>query len=749
MPRNHADHTPAAVLVLDTETRRTATESGEDQELQLWCARWVRRRFDSGCQPADEQHWGTGAAELAALIDAKTRSSQRLWCYAHNLGYDLQASGLLQYLAHLGWSISAVSSISRYLWLTMVRHNDRCPKNLVNAPTPAKAAAKCRCATIHFADTVHMWPMKLQAIGDLLGVPKLPMPDEDADDSEWVRYCMRDVDVAMGALLETMAFWDKHKLGRWAITSAATGSNALRHSFSQSRPVLFDDPEGSAWDRSAIHGGRRQCWKHGDLPPGRYAELDFQAAYATVGANWPLPFKRGAWFDSLPVDDHRIDHPMISCIAECDIETDIPRFPVRVDGAVDYPIGQFTTILAGPEIAWARETGCLRRVGRGQWHLLGKGYQPFFRRVLDWGRPGENDLPPIVAAAWKHFGRTVIGKFAQHGYHTRNTGMLSIETLLYEQEANRDDGIKTSKIHYGGYIWEITEEGDGNNAYPAVTAFVESRTRVALGKAIEAIGQAAIVLCDTDGLWANVGALEAGQTGDIGFDLADIDRRARVEVLADAVSARLAPFTLREKASSERIRIAGPQIYQAGTVSKASGRPRNLTRQDDDHWAGQTFPTFAWQQQHSQPGTYKTRLESWQWPATRIRGWCLTDGRVLPLLACTAPGEQTQLLPWQKTPYRLLGATLAPIQHPALDGLWSDENMRGGVNHAKSAGRRPVRPAAPGAGHPAGSGPPAAPTSAALSDLSARIAGRRDVLPAGSGNRVGRQRSQPDCAQPP
>lgn len=749
MARNHADHTPAAVMVLDTETRRTPTPAGEDQTLRLWCARWVRRRAQSGYQPADESHWGTDAAQLAALIDAKTRGNQHLWCYAHNLGYDLQSSALLGHLAAIGWTISAVSSVSRYLWLTMARHTDRCPKNLAKAPSPVKAAAKCRCVTVHFADTVHMWPMKLEAMGDLLGTPKLPMPADDADESEWVRYCMRDVDVAMCALLETMAFWDERKLGRWAITSAACGSNALRHQFGQQRPVLFDDPEGSEWDRSAIYGGRRQCWKHGDLPPGRYAELDFQAAYATVGANWPLPFKRGAWFDGLANDDKRVDHPMISCIAECEVETDVPRFPVRVDGAVDYPVGRFTTTLAGPDIAWARETGCLRRIGRGQWHLLGTGYQPFFKRVLDWGRPGQNELPPIVAAAWKHFGRTVIGKFAQRGYKTRNTGMLSTETLLYEREASRDDGINSALIHYGGYIWEVTEDGDGNNAYPAVTAFVESRTRVALGKAAEAIGQAAMVLCDTDGLWVNAGALEAGRTGDIGFDLADNDRRIRIDLLIDVLNVRLAPFILREKAVSERIRIAGPQIYQAGTVSKASGRPRALSRQGDDTWSGQTFPSFAWQQQHSQPGTFKTRLESWQWPATRIRGWCLADGRVLPLQVLEWPDGGRYIVPWRQDGASAYPVPLAPVQHPALDGLWSADDTRGEVTSGRQGTGHQDRPAAPGASGTAGSGHATAPAQSQLSDLSANIAGRRNPLPAGSGHRNGHKAGVTPSAQPP
>jgi hypothetical protein len=688
--RNHTDHTPAAILVIDTEARRDQGPDGEIQRLRLWCARYVQRREVKKMPARDDRSWGSDGASLAQLADRCGRGIAHIWCYTHNLGYDLQTSGLLEHLAVLGWSVSSVSSVSRYLWLTMARHSRACHKHPAFVSDSDAKPKKCKCPVIHFCDTVHMWPMKLQAIGDLLGTPKLPMPPDDADESQWVQYCMRDVDVTTDALLITMDYWDENKLGRWAITNAATAFNTLRHTLPGKPPVLIDDPEGSLWDRASIYGGRRQCWRHGDLPPGRYSEIDFTAAYATVGAHWPLPFKRGSWFDSLPVNDYRVDHPMISCIAECDIDTDVARFPVRVNGAVDYPIGKFTTVLAGPDIAWARELGCLRRIGRGQWHLLGTGYQPFFRRVLDLGRPGESAIPPIVASVWKQAGRTAIGKFSQHGYQTEDTGMLTDKVLFYEQEIDAESGEHRALIHYGGRIWRASQSGDGTYAYPAVTAFVESRVRVALGKAAEIIGSNAMVLCDTDGLWCSTSAIMAGKVGEQASFLRDCQPAIRPTMLLDYLNTQLAPFTMREKHVSDHFRLAGPQVYDAGTVSKASGRPGRLERQGGGKWAGQTFPSFAWQQHHSQLGEFRTVVASWQWPATRIRGWCLTDGRVLPLLAASRPGERAQLASWQDTPYRLVGATLAGVQHPALAALWDQrtDTVAGDVNENGTRGRQ-------------------------------------------------------------
>ena len=129
MARNHANYTPVAVMVFDTETKRIPTASGEDQPLRLWCARYVQRRTQKRMPPRDEHHYGSDPGELAQLICERTRSIEHLWCYTHNLGYDQQSSGLLQQLAYLGWSVSAVSSVSRFLWLTMARHKQDCPKS--------------------------------------------------------------------------------------------------------------------------------------------------------------------------------------------------------------------------------------------------------------------------------------------------------------------------------------------------------------------------------------------------------------------------------------------------------------------------------------------------------------------------------------------------------------------------------------------------------------------------------------------
>jgi hypothetical protein len=636
------------VITFDTETYRKPRGNGEDQPLRLWCARVDDRRrqhhspFD---QARAEGHTGL---ELAATIDRWMSGRQVAWLYAHNLGYDLTTADLVSELVALGWIVDSCSSVPEYLFLTMSRGRHK----------------------LTFTDLHHLLPMRLASVGELLGMDKWRMPPESAPDAEWFAYCGRDVDVLASAVLALMAHWDDYGLGNWSLSGASCGFRAMRHTLPAKSVTLIEDPAASVNERAAIYGGRRYCWRHGHLPPGRYSELDFTAAHATVMACHPMPVKRGPWFTTLDPHHKAIDGKFAVVIAEVEVETDVPRFPCRAGGRVWYPVGRFRTVLASPEIAWARDTGCLRSIGRGQFHYTSGVYRPFFSRVLEIGAPGQETYPRIAGAMWKQWGRSVVGKFAQRGYKTEDTGMLTDRPWFYERAMDAATGESYWLIHYGGRIHRARQAGDGTSAYPAVLALVESYERVALGQAAELLGPHVAIQCDTDGIWIDAGALEAGAATGLGFDLADVDRRARVELAVDVVNQRLTGLQLREKHTVQHMTILGPQNYTAGQHTRQSGRPSGLREVQPGIWAGETFPSVAHQQASSVPGVFRTELVTWTPPASAVPGWVLASGSVRPVEVAAGPGGQLQVRPWLKTASAASSGPLRAVQNKALAGAW-------------------------------------------------------------------------------
>lgn len=626
LPRNDAVYTPALVIAFDTESYRQQTPQGETHTLRLWTASIHTRRAQKTATPAWDTACGHTGDQLAAAITGWMRSAPSCWVYALNLGYDLPVSGLVGHLAVLGWVVSECSSDPAYVWLVMRKGKQ----------------------SITISDLYHLLPMRLADIGALCGQNKLPMPKDDAPDAEWFTYCQNDADIVLAAVLILMAHWDDYALGKWRMTGASCGFATMRHTHDGARMVLFDDPAGSELDRRAIYGGRRHAWRHGQLPAGRYVNLDITAAYATAGAMWNLPHKRGATFERLALDDRRIWRPEVCVIAECEIETDRPVFPVRAAGGIAYPVGRFRTVLAGPEIEYARQLGMLREIGAGQFHLLGQGMRSFFARVIDWGRPGVSPIDPVAAAMWKQFGRGVVGKFAQRGYVTEQTNLLTDKDWFYEQAYDLQHQRSYWLVHRAGRIEARWQEGDSRNAYPAVTAVVESLVRVALDRVIQAAGPHAPVLCDTDGLW--------------------LDMAAQADL--DACSAAADPFRLKTKDETQRLEIAGPQSYDWAQGARHAGRPRNMQRTGPDTWAGDVFPGLAWQMNHGKAGEYQLVAHEWHQEASTVRAWVLASGHVAPLEVTTSPEQPVTVLPWAQTRWALSGDVLGPAQHADLAPWW-------------------------------------------------------------------------------
>lgn len=629
LPRNDSVYTPALVAAFDTEARRLQTPAGETHTLRLWTARVATRRQQKTVTPDQQIARGYTGADLAAAITGWMRSAPSCWLYAHNLGYDLPVSALVGHLAVLGWQVSECSSDPAYVWLVMRKGKQ----------------------AITISDLFYLLPMRLADIGGLIGQNKMPMPPEDAPDEAWFDYCQNDTDVALAAVMILLDHWDSYALGRWRMTGAASGFAAMRHTHDGARMVIFEDQAGSDLDRSSIYGGRRHAWRHGHLPAGRYVNYDISAAYATAAASWNLPHKRGQHFDRLDVDDRRVWRPEICVIAQVELETDRPSFPARAAGGIAYPVGRFTTTLAGPEIDYARQLGMLRAIGPGQFHLLGAGMRAFFSRVTDWGRPGVAPIDPAAAAMWKQFGRGVVGKFSQRGYQTEVTAMLTDRDWFYEQGYDLATGQSFWLVHRAGRIEKRWQQGDARNAYPAVTAVVESLVRVTLDRVIAAAGPGAAVLCDTDGLWLDMTARP---------DLAAMQRAAE-------------PFTLRLKDETSRIEIAGPQSYDWQGGSRHAGRPRNMTRTGPDTWAGDVFPGLAWQMAHGRAGEYQLVAHQWKQEACTIRAWVTDDGHVAPLEIDLDAAGSNHLTPWLETSAALSGRRLGPSQHADLAGLWDPE----------------------------------------------------------------------------
>lgn len=682
---NDSTWTPPAIITLDTETR-IIQEYPEVQELRCW---HVRADYRLGKQRLGGEHvegGGTTATDLARRISKWCSKWAETWVYAHNLNFDLTVTRLPLLLSGLGWETTDMALDGARPWMTMKSGN----RKLV------------------IADSYALWPMPLDELAHAAGIIKPPLPGGDDPDA-WMARCAADTLILHTALLTTLNWHDANQLGRWALTGASIGWNTMRHMQGAktskrarkareaiglpgidpaAQPVIIDPSEdGRANDRLAIYGGRRETWRWGKLTPGTYHELDFERAYQTIMANCALPRKRGRWFDQLPLDSRLIDDDadQWGIIAECDLETDVPRWPVRVpittaalqhDGDQDhagpptrdttrvlYPVGKFRTVLAGPDIAEAKRLGCLRAVRHGQVHQLGYAARPW----ATWSLAIQDDpaTPPVVRLALKHQGRAVAGKWAARTWTKTVIGASTTYGWSYEDVYLDDTQTRGAIIDLAGTKFLSVAGADSDNAYPAVLAYIESYTRVALSRAIDQIGAGIVVQCDTDGMIVDTTMMtRADKMHQAAAGWCGAARGGLHETLA-ATSPRTAPLRLRAKTAYRDVEITGPQHLTLDGRKRWSGIPGGAQLQTDGSYAGWVWPKLAWQMSQDDQRGYTRIVQTYRLAHSYAPGWLLDDGTVAAPETTLTPTGRTVLIPYPRTRYAARGQQLAEHQ-PAI-----------------------------------------------------------------------------------
>lgn len=682
---NDTTWTPAAVISLDTETR-VIQDYPEVHELRCW---HVRADYRSGARRLAGEHVegsGASATDLARRVSKWASHWAETWLYAHNLNFDLAVTKLPLLLCDRGWTVTDMAVDGGSPWMIL----NQAGRKLV------------------ITDSHAIWPVPLEELGHLIAIPKPPLPEGDDYDA-WVARCAADTLILHTGLLQVMDYHDANQLGRWSLTGAATGWNTMRHlqsartskkarqaRISQGLPaidpvaqpvVINPDPDGLAHDRLAVYGGRRQTWRHGQLPPGQYIEVDFERAYQTVMARYPLPRKRGRWFDALPIDSRLIDDPshQWGIIAAVELETGTPRWPCRVPvnspelepGAerdqtgipadpktrVFYPVGRFWTTLAGPDIAEARRLGCLRSIGRGQVHQLGWAVKPW----AEWSLAAQDDpaTPPAVRLALKHHGRAVAGKWAQRSWTKAIIGLSTTYGWSYQDAYINETGTRGAIIDMAGTKFLSMPDKDGANAYPAVLAWIESYTRVALARAIDALGAPLMVQCDTDGLILDATSLQPPDNRRGTIPAKPLINWNGVPGALEAANQMTSPLTLRAKTHYRNLEVIGPQHLILDGAKRWSGVPASATRQADGSYLAWTWPKLAWQMTHGDQRGYTRVVQTYRIASSYAPGWLLRNGTVAPPEVRSGPDQVPRLVPYSESRYAQPGTQLADRQ-PAI-----------------------------------------------------------------------------------
>jgi len=594
--------------------------------MRLWAARLDARRPDSAGWSGNDTAWGKTCPQLAAQITEWCKGEKCVWLFAHNLSFDLTVSRMPAEMGRLGWTVTDHAAGSETPWLRLKRGS----------------------CNLTLADSWGWLRQSIAGCSVSLGMHKPQLPDNEDGEKDWLDRCMADVQILAKAMLVLLDWWDSAQLGRWSVTGSHSGWNVMRHLTPRKRMVIMTDDAGINADRKAIYGGRRECFIWGHQNKGPFTEHDFSAAYPRIAANLPLPGKRMFPFASMPLSSPLVRGEVLGIIAEVEIETDTPRWPCRVGGRVWYPVGRFTTTLAGPEIAEAARLGCLRKVGPGYAHALGWHLKPWAEWILaaQYGEiPG---VPAVAIPMIKHAGRAVIGKFAARGFSKEAYGDALDSSWGYEPVWDIAAQAHGAIVSLGGKRWKCLATGAGENCYPAVLAYIESHTRVRLSRVIDAAGPGQVICCDTDGV-----------TGPDSGGLA-----------AAVAAADTWPLSMRPKGTYLTMQVIGPQHLVKDGRRSFSGMPGSAALAADGSFYAMTWPRLAWQLREHAGDGYRRPVQRYAIGASYASGWVDHQGQVRPVELSLDGQGQPVPVPWSRGRHAAAGGQLGDVQAPGVERVF-------------------------------------------------------------------------------
>lgn len=644
---NERNWSPAARIVLAVDTTTVVPGEREVLGLRCWSANYTDRRPPRRGTVRVEHAHGQSPESLADQLECWMSGRDSVWLYAHELAMVLTVCRLHRTMRARGWRVSDFSLSGSTPWLTLRRARKTLtvvdPASWLPLPVP-ELAARTRQAP----------------------PPDTPAGGDDTTDGYRTDALVRVVGTAMDDLME---WWDAGKLGNWTLTGPATGWNAHRHIGGDVRVVIDADPEKMAHDRTAARGGRRGVWSVGEHAAGPFAELDFVSAYPTIAAHRPLPRCRAFAFDHLSLGDPALNGETWGVLADVRIKASEPRWPVRLHGVTWYPLGEFRTPLAQPDITEAARLGALVEIGPGWAHQLAPHLATWARWVLATLAAPEGTVPEVARIAAKHWSRTVIGRYASRGFRVDPLGPAPTLDWHYEPgwdaRAQRDGGL----LDIDGKRYWVVSDGAPENAYPAVTAWVESEVRVRLGRAIAAIGDGAVLQCDTDGLIVSLRTVGTRAAHGHLIAPAGLTGTGRLNWVLDQIEPVVSPLVLRVKRMHQHVHVDGPQRYSTPAQRKFAGMPRAATETEPGTWRGHDMPGLKWQLEHGDPAGYVRRTRTYRPRPVNLPGWALDDNRVVPVTMEIGPDGANRIVPWRHSIQPERTGRLADHQHPALDAL--------------------------------------------------------------------------------
>lgn len=537
---------PRNYCFVDTETcERKINTTTKRQRLRLGVAHYDRDAYGGHSGISRRWDFRTPAGFWGRLIRS-SEQDRRLIVVAYNMGFDFRILSGFKVLMGLGYKPQKLFLSSTCVILHFLRGKHR----------------------ITILDMMNYLEGTLESWGDLLGIAKIEVDFASVSDDKLLKHCNADVDILREVWRRWRDFVSVNDLGHFCPTRAAQALTAFRHRFMPKPMLIHASKEATEIERASYFGGRTECFHVGKLPGPPFFKLDVNSMYPAIMRKVAVPIKFLRIVEGIGLS--RLYRGVRRCclVAEVFVKTRTPCYPYRSKVGMMFPVGEFWTTLATPELAFALAHKHVKAVGR----VCVYDSAVMFRRYVDtlykirrgYRSKGDDVFQEMV----KYLLNSLYGKFGQRNEVWRYDGHNSSNADGAIRVFDLDTGEWVRQYTICGRTWSQIGKQEAYHSFPAVSSHITSAARMLLWRLICMAGRKNVFYCDTDSLIVN----RAG-------------RQRLKPYLDDTALGRL-----KLEYKTDKVTIHSPKDYQTGRETHIKG-----VRKDAEKIGPNTYKYWEWE----------------------------------------------------------------------------------------------------------------------------------------------------------
>jgi DNA polymerase type B, organellar and viral len=419
---------------------------------------------------------------LWKIIDDIASKGQMWWIFGWNVYEALCWSGIYEQVDKEGWDLLGAKQLDRKQGRKDAKRQSWGALVCEDVPTVIDVRTP-KGARIRFVDLAN-YGIKPQDFG-----------------LTSTNYDCGDVEDAAKAYIRMV---NELRLGSLKTTAAAQAMCAFRTNHIQVDMYAHNNEESRRLERDGFFAGRAEAFRLGKLDGGIY-HFDVKSMYSYISGQFLFPCRLVAHFGKGEQADFYVKASPESCIARVVISTQSALFPVRYNGRVIYPYGEYETVLCGPELLSAQGLGYIKEVKElsvyHMKHCFTKWSQWYLRTKDSLHSCGYGNL----ANAFKIMGNTLYGKLGARGKNWADYDEVH-KPVRWGQwfGMHQKYGYLTQFRSIKGRHQYLDGQYEPELSMPSISAFMNAYGRTMLSLLIAVACKENVFYVDTDGIMVNL-----------------------------------------------------------------------------------------------------------------------------------------------------------------------------------------------------------------------------------------------------